>query len=239
MATQLIEVARAELDHLYKNVRPARYVILLCDKDGLVIEHRGEDSEAAQFRRWGIWLGGVWSEGAEGTNGIGTCLADGRPVTVHRSQHFRARHINLSCSGAPIFDGNGELLGVLDVSSIDPELSEHAHALTGALTIATARAIEERLFRKQFHREWIIAVGLTVVKGHNMQVPLDITFQNSEPAEAIRSEVEKQAKRLEKFHDRITSCHVTVIAPTMKRRHGDLFNIDICVAMPNHKALST
>jgi hypothetical protein len=31
-----------------------------------------------------------------------------------------------------------------------------------------------------------------------MQVPLDITFQNSEPSEAIRSEVEKQAKRLEK-----------------------------------------
>src|SRR5437660_11734727 len=74
-----------------------------------------------------------------------------------------------------------------------------------------------------------------LVKGHNMQVQLDIPFQNSEPSEAIRSEVEKQAKRLEKFHDRITSCHVTVIAPTMKRRHGDLFKIDICVAMPNHK----
>lgn len=74
-----------------------------------------------------------------------------------------------------------------------------------------------------------------LVKGHNMQVPLDITFRNSEPSEAIRSEVEKQAKRLEKFHDRITSCHVTVIAPTMHRRHGDLFKIDICVAMPQHK----
>jgi ribosome-associated translation inhibitor RaiA len=63
-----------------------------------------------------------------------------------------------------------------------------------------------------------------------MQVPLDITFQNSEPSETIRSEVEKQAKRLEKFHDPVTSCHVTVIAPTMKRRHGDLFKIDILVA---------
>jgi transcriptional regulator of acetoin/glycerol metabolism len=94
-------VARAELDHLYKIVRPARYVILLCDKDGLVIEHRGEESEAAQFRRWGTWLGGVWSEEAEGTNGIGTCLADGRPVTVHRSQHFRARHINLTAPAPP------------------------------------------------------------------------------------------------------------------------------------------
>ena len=68
-----------------------------------------------------------------------------------------------------------------------------------------------------------------------MQVPLDITFQNSEPSETIRSEVERQAKRLEKFHDRITSCHVTVVAPTMRRRKGELFAINIRVAIPHHK----
>ncbi|WOJ89725.1 HPF/RaiA family ribosome-associated protein [Methylocapsa polymorpha] len=68
-----------------------------------------------------------------------------------------------------------------------------------------------------------------------MQVPLEITFQNSEPSEAIRSEVEKHAKRLEKFHDRITSCNVTVIAPQTRHRSGDLFKIDIRIAMPEHK----
>ena len=68
-----------------------------------------------------------------------------------------------------------------------------------------------------------------------MQVPLDITFQNSEPSETIRSEVERQAKRLEEFHDRITSCHVTVVAPTMRRRKGELFAINIRVAIPHHK----
>jgi ribosome-associated translation inhibitor RaiA len=67
-----------------------------------------------------------------------------------------------------------------------------------------------------------------------MQVPLDITFQNSEPSETIRSEVERQAKRLEKFCDRITSCHVTIVAPTMRRRKGELFAINIRVAIPQH-----
>jgi AraC-like DNA-binding protein len=95
----------------------------------------------------------------EGTNGIGTCIVEERPVTVHRSQHFRSRHINLSCSGAPVFGVDGRLIAVLDVSAIDPELSEGAHALTGALTIKSARAIEERFFREQFRREWIIAVA--------------------------------------------------------------------------------
>lgn len=68
-----------------------------------------------------------------------------------------------------------------------------------------------------------------------MQVPLDISFQNSEPSDEIRSEIEKQAERLEKFHDRITSCNVTVIAPHTRHRTGDLFKIDIRIAMPEHK----
>jgi ribosome-associated translation inhibitor RaiA len=65
-----------------------------------------------------------------------------------------------------------------------------------------------------------------------MQVPLDISFQNTEPSPAIRFEVERQAMRLEKFHGRITSCNVTVIAPSSRRRQGDLFKIDIRIAMP-------
>jgi cold shock CspA family protein/ribosome-associated translation inhibitor RaiA len=68
-----------------------------------------------------------------------------------------------------------------------------------------------------------------------MQTPLDISFQNSEPSEEIRSEVERQAKHLEKFHDRITSCNVTVIAPQSRHQKGGLFKIDIRIAMPSHK----
>jgi ribosome-associated translation inhibitor RaiA len=68
-----------------------------------------------------------------------------------------------------------------------------------------------------------------------MQVPLDITFENSEPSDAIRSEIERQAKRLEKFSDRITSCNVAVITPQTRHQKGGLFKIDIRIAMPEHK----
>ncbi len=68
-----------------------------------------------------------------------------------------------------------------------------------------------------------------------MQVPIEISFQNSEPSEPIRAELEKQAKRLEKFSDRITSCNVAVVAPQTRHRKGDLFKIDIRIAMPEHK----
>ena len=62
-----------------------------------MIDHRGEAGESAQFRYWGVWLGGVWAEDVEGTNGIGTCIAERRPVTVHRPRHFRAREDRRPC----------------------------------------------------------------------------------------------------------------------------------------------
>ncbi len=68
-----------------------------------------------------------------------------------------------------------------------------------------------------------------------MQVPLDISFENCEPSDAIRTEIAKHAKRLEKFHDRITGCKVAIIAPQTRHRKGALFKIDIRIAMPEHK----
>ena len=147
---QLILSAQDELDRLYKLVREAGYTLLFCDNAGVAVEHRGNQADASRFRYWGTWLGGVWDEAFEGTNGIGTVISEERPVTIHRSQHYRTRHIDLSCSGAPIFGTDGRLMAVLDVSAVDPALSERAHALTGVLTIASARAIEERFFGSSF-----------------------------------------------------------------------------------------
>jgi transcriptional regulator of acetoin/glycerol metabolism len=156
---QLIFSAQEEIDRLYKIVREAGYTLLFCDTSGAAVEHRGDETDATRFKYWGTWLGGVWSEAIEGTNGIGTCIAEERPITIHRNQHFRSRHTDLSCSGAPVFGVDGRLMAVLDVSAIDPERSERAHALTGALTTNSARAIEERFFRERFRHEWVVAVS--------------------------------------------------------------------------------
>jgi transcriptional regulator of acetoin/glycerol metabolism len=156
---QLIFSAQEEIDRLYKLVREAGYALLFCDTAGVAVEHRGDEKDASRFKYWGTWLGGVWSEAIEGTNGIGTCIAEERPITIHRNQHFRSRHTDLSCSGAPLFGVDGRLMAVLDVSAIDPERSERAHALTGALATISARAIEERFFRERFRQEWVVAVA--------------------------------------------------------------------------------
>ena len=155
----LILHSQEELDRLYAIVRPEQYVVLLCNRDGVAIHHRGDESLAHAFKYWGIWLGGVWSEQIEGTNGIGTCITDQRATMVLRGQHFRTRHSKLSCAGAPIFDPLGRLAAVLDTSSMNPQTTEQSLSLAMAATKVSARGVEERIFREYFRHAWNIAAA--------------------------------------------------------------------------------
>ena len=154
---KILVQAREEIDRLYAVLRQQAYVVLLCDRQGVAIHHRGDEAKAGEFKHWGIWLGGVWSEESEGTNGIGTCIAEQRPVLVHAGQHFRSRHTQLSCAGAPIFDPYGRLVAVLDVSRVATEEDQGSLPLVVDAVTVAARAIEERLFREDFHHAWTIA----------------------------------------------------------------------------------
>jgi AraC-like DNA-binding protein len=155
----LILHAQEELDRLYAIVGPQQYVVLLCNSDGVAIHHRGDESMADVYEDRGIWLGAVLSEQIEGTNGIGTCITDQRAMMVHRDQHFRTRHIDLSCAGAPIFDPLGRLAAVLDTSSMNPQTTEQSLSLAMAATKISARGIEERIFREYFRHAWNIAAA--------------------------------------------------------------------------------
>ena len=68
-----------------------------------------------------------------------------------------------------------------------------------------------------------------------MQVPLELSFQNCEPSDELRSEVLRQVARLEKFSPRITSCHVVIHGPETRHKHGDLYKVDVRIVMPQHK----
>lgn len=68
-----------------------------------------------------------------------------------------------------------------------------------------------------------------------MQAPIEVPFQHCEPSDAIRAEIDRQSLRLQRFSDRIASCRVVVDGPQTRHRTGDLFHVDIRIAMPGHK----
>jgi cold shock CspA family protein len=68
-----------------------------------------------------------------------------------------------------------------------------------------------------------------------MQIPLQISFENEEPSEAVRAAIRLEVERLEKYRHRITGCRVAVVAPSTKRRHGSVYHINIWVTIPPHE----
>lgn len=91
------------------------------------------------------------------TTFVGTCLAEGRQVTIHRDEHFYARNTGLSCMDAPIWGPDGGLLGALDVSSARADHTERWNALIAAQVAQSARQIEAAFFRASFPGARIIS----------------------------------------------------------------------------------
>lgn len=146
----LLRAADASLDRLYLAVGGVGCCVLLADRDGIPVERRGAVSDDDTFDEWGLWTGTVWSEDSEGTNGIGTCLADQRALTIHRDQHFFSRNTLLSCTTAPIYDHEGNLAAALDVSSCRSDLTEGFVNLIAIAVSDAARRIEAENFRLTF-----------------------------------------------------------------------------------------
>jgi transcriptional regulator of acetoin/glycerol metabolism/DNA-binding CsgD family transcriptional regulator len=170
---ELVAVAKDENDHLHAIVGRVGYSVLFTSAEGVVVDFRGDPARTGEFKYWGIWNGGIWAESVEGTNGIGTCIAEERPITVHRTQHFRTRHTSLSCCGAPVFGPDGRIAAVLDVTSIDPDVSERSHALALAVVVDSARAIEERLFRRHFGGTWSVFFAVPFANGDSLKLAVD------------------------------------------------------------------
>ena len=101
-------------------------------------------------------LGADWSEACEGSNGIGTCLVERQPLTIHQNEHFNSRHIGLTCSSSPVFDPHGELLAVLDVSSTRQDVSRQSQFHTMALVNLSAKVIESSHFLRSYQGEWLL-----------------------------------------------------------------------------------
>jgi len=153
---ELLPVARAEMESLYEQIAGSGFAVILSDTQGVVLTTITDPALQREFRQAGLSLGALWDERHEGTNGIGTCLAEGCPVTVHREEHFRGYNLSLSCSGAPILDPHGSIIAVLDASTANSSDSRLIQRHTMALVNMSAHLISRWNFLNEFSQSWIL-----------------------------------------------------------------------------------
>lgn len=68
-----------------------------------------------------------------------------------------------------------------------------------------------------------------------VEIPVQITLRNLDRSDALEAHIRERAARLEKFHARITGCHVVVEIPHKHKRHGNLFDVRLDIKVPGNE----
>jgi ribosomal subunit interface protein len=72
-----------------------------------------------------------------------------------------------------------------------------------------------------------------------MQIPLIITFRHMEPSEALEAKIREKMEHLEKFHEHITSCRITIDQEHKRQNQGKLFSVKLDITLPGNEILIT
>ncbi|MFV0665133.1 MAG: sigma-54-dependent Fis family transcriptional regulator [Denitromonas sp.] len=138
---RLMSFAQPVMEHLHRQLVQSSSLVLLADRDGLVLRTVGDGDFVDRAQRVALAPGAHWREAVMGTNAIGTAAHEQRTVAVYGEQHSLERNRFLTCIATPIHAPTGGMLGILDLSSDNRVTLPHAQAL---LT-TTAEMIEHRL----------------------------------------------------------------------------------------------
>ncbi len=70
-----------------------------------------------------------------------------------------------------------------------------------------------------------------------MILPLQITFRNMKPSQAVSARINAEAAKLNRYFNRITSCRVLVEAPHRHHHWGEPFHVRIELGVPGSEII--
>ena len=153
---RLISIARSGLEMLFRQIAGQKYVLLLADAKGVTVDYFGDPKFEEELRQAGLYLGSDWSEELAGTCGVGSCIITREAITIHQSDHFDLTHTPLSCTAAPIFDTDGNLAAVLDISLLRSPQPKISQSLALNLVKASARRVEMANLMAINRGDWVL-----------------------------------------------------------------------------------
>lgn len=144
----LILTASPYMEHLMSIVRGNNFFVLLTDKDGCILNAIGDEKILTEAFELKMVAGAYMNEECIGTNAMSVVIKTEEPVQLSGKDHFIKAYHRWTCSGAPIKDVNGNLIGALDLTGY----SDSVHPHTLGMVIAASNAIEEMLKVKAYNR---------------------------------------------------------------------------------------
>jgi ribosomal subunit interface protein len=71
-----------------------------------------------------------------------------------------------------------------------------------------------------------------------MKLPLQVSFRNMGPSDAIRAAVVARAERLDRYFGRSMACRVVVEAPHKHKRKGNLYRVRVGLTVPGREIVA-
>lgn len=144
--SELINIALPLMQDLNRYVAGSGFLVMLTDERGYILEVLGDQEAITNAREINFVKGASWTEEEVGTNAIGTVLHEKIPVQISSYEHYCQLHHVWTCSAAPIFNEQRQMIGVLNMSG--PAQETHKHTL--GMVVSTVAAI---MFQMQVYTQ--------------------------------------------------------------------------------------
>lgn len=145
----LVELSEPIMDMIEISVRDTGFMVSLADDRGRVLVVKGDREIMKMACQSHLLPGSLRDMEHAGTNAIGVCLAEDKPIQLTGAEHYNIHFHPWTCSAAPIHGRGGKLLGVITLSG--KSRSRHQHTL--ALITAAAEMIEGQLRERELSAE--------------------------------------------------------------------------------------
>lgn len=145
----LIKVVRDQIKMVESSFVLEKPVFILTDEIGNILWRAGNIQAKEHANEFYFREGTMWTELNVGTNAIGIALRTKRDEHVTSEEHYAYESRQWSCSASPILDEEGNVLGVLDISTLHNDSAKDALLL---LTLLTQR-ISNILIREDLERQ--------------------------------------------------------------------------------------
>ncbi len=143
-------MTRAEFRRLQNQLPVNNCLLGLANRDAILIDVICSNPTVRSASR--TLPGSCWHEKFRGTNAIGTAAFSRGPVSVSFQQHFLRYYGALTCVAATVNDPDGEMIGIIHVSSNGPIRPQH----TMSLLCMSALQIESEVFRERYRSEIVL-----------------------------------------------------------------------------------
>lgn len=139
--SELISIARPVIESIYSMVHGSGFALFLSDKDGYILDLIGDKDIMEKAEQLNFLKGELWSEKVVGTNAIGTALYLNKPVQTIGPEHYGINQHFWTCSAAPIYDEDDNLIGCINMSG--NYYNAHSHTL--GIVTAASQSIQKQM----------------------------------------------------------------------------------------------